>query len=332
MIALAPFAIALASLAAVAAWAFVRFRAAGLFRRLAMASFPFSQVAIVATLCAFAATSGARPSFSLAVSCVGVACAVADAALLRSVAIAGERELEEERARFLKEELVEQEGRLAGARAEACRAEELRRGFDARLREVERELRYGDPAAVVRSLGEAGGALGGSSRRYCAHPIVDAIVATKARALEDSGVTTSFRLDVPADLPFSDVDMCALFSNVLDNALHACQAIVPERRFVEVRARSASGLFALEARNARAEAAGEDAGAAVGWRVQGDAPAEAATVSKPRGRGMAEHGWGLAIVDDIARRYGGTVEVAAEPGLFRTTVVLPLGGGRLSRS
>lgn len=315
MTALFPFAIALASLAAVAAWAFARFRAAGLSRRLAVVLFPLSQAAIVATLCAFAATSDAGLPFSLAASCAGVACAAADAALLRALIVVGERELQEERARFLREELAEQEGRLASARAEARRAEELRQGFEARLRDVERELRDGSPAAVARSLDEAGGALGGGSRRLCAHRVVDAVVATKARAFEDSGVPASFRLDVPPDLPFSNVDMCALLSNVLDNALRACGAVAPERRFVEVRARTAAGLFVLEVRNARAEGAGADDGA------------QAAS----RGRGLAEHGWGLAIVADVARRSGGTLETAAESGSFRTTVVLPLAGGRPAR-
>lgn len=341
MIALLSFALALAVLCAVAVWAFVRFREVGFLRRAAMALLPLSQAAIVATLCAFAVASDLDVAFFLALSlgssCAGVACAVVDVALFRDAAVAGERELEEERARFLEEELVEQKGRLAGARAEADCAEELRRGFEDRLRDVERELRERDSSKLARSLDEARDALGAGARRYCAHRIADAIVATKAREFEGAGIAATFRLDVPPDLPYSNVDVCALFSNVLDNALHACEKVGHDARFVEARARAASGLFVLEVRNARAESserlrsgAGEcaDAGAEAiaeasahaGEREQAHERADA----RPEAHGLAERGWGLVIVADIARRHNGTLETAEEPGAFRTTVILPL--------
>ncbi len=341
MIVLLSFALVLVALCSVAVWTFIRFREAGLLRRAAMALLPLSQAAIVATLCAFAVTSDLDAAFSLALSlgssCAGVACAIVDVALFGGAAVAGERELEEERARFLEEELVEQEGRLVGARAEADRAEELRQGFEDRLCDVERELREGDSSKLVRSLDDARDALGAGVRRYCAHRIADAIIATKAREFEDAGIAATFRLDVPSDLPYSNVDVCALFSNVLDNALHACEQVEPGSRFVEARARAASGLFVLEVRNARAgsavstdsnERSESPARLRQGSGERADAGAEAGAHAndreQARGRGLVEHGWGLVIVADIARRHDGTLETAEEPGAFRTTVILPL--------
>ena len=59
----------------------------------------------------------------------------------------------------------------------------------------------------------------------------------KARAASDSGVRFRAELDIPADIQLPGVELCAVFSNLLDNALNACAQSPDGQRRVEATAR-----------------------------------------------------------------------------------------------
>lgn len=143
-------------------------------------------------------------------------------------------------------------------------------------------------------------------RRLCENETADIVLSAKAQAMEQAGVNARFGVSLPKELPLAPTDLCALLGNALDNALEAaCRT--PEG-WVSVRARADKGLLML--------------------RVENSAPG--LPVREKNGRfattkaDKSAHGFGLAGMEEIARRCGGTLEAKAEEGRFALTVCIPL--------
>ena len=94
--------------------------------------------------------------------------------------------------------------------------------------------------------------------------------------------------------------------NALDNALEAARQ-TPEG-WVSVRARADKGLLMLQVENS-----------APGLPVR-EKNGRFATTKADK----SAHGFGLAGMEEIARRCGGTLEAKAEEGRFALTVCIPL--------
>ena len=57
--------------------------------------------------------------------------------------------------------------------------------------------------------------------RYCQDPVVNAVLSMKESVMEQKGIQFQVKVDIPAKLPFEKVEICAIFGNVLDNAIEA---------------------------------------------------------------------------------------------------------------
>lgn len=187
--------------------------------------------------------------------------------------------------------------------------------LEANARQISRlgdQLR-GQLEAARQSISEsdlprAGGALDRASRQlkavqstYCAHPVIDAVLADKARRCEAEHVRLELSLDLPPELPQDGPALCSLFGNLLDNAVEACIRLPEDERVIRCRAGCRGGYLVVEAENPLPPPLDE-----------------AARQSRVRaGRGL-----GLEILSGIARRYGGEVETQQRDGRFQVTVWL----------
>ena len=117
-----------------------------------------------------------------------------------------------------------------------------------------------------------------------------------------AGLTADFTVSLSKELPLSDVDLCALLGNALDNAMEAAQQA--EDKTVTLRCRESKGLFMLRVENAYA----------------GERSPDLATTKADR----SSHGFGLAGMREIAERLGGSLETRAAGGRFQLVVCLPL--------
>ena len=138
---------------------------------------------------------------------------------------------------------------------------------------------------------------------------MDVVLASKAAALEEAGLTGEFQVSLPEQMDIPAPELCALLGNALDNAIEG--AAGAEDRTVRLRARADKGLLMLRVENAlgRPVKRGPD-GAFVTTKGEREA-----------------HGFGLAGMEEIARRRGGSLEAKAEGGRFQLTVCMPLDGG-----
>ena len=136
---------------------------------------------------------------------------------------------------------------------------------------------------------------------------LDAILSSKVSIARKNNIEVNCTAKVPQDLKVSDVHLCAIVGNLMDNAIEACEKItdgtVP--RFIRIYI----GLF----------------------KSQLYISVSNSTCEKHRRRlselvtsKLGEHGFGLRRIDKLAEKYDGYVNRKNEPGIFATEVMLPV--------
>ncbi len=60
---------------------------------------------------------------------------------------------------------------------------------------------------------------------YCENPAVNAAVSHYANLAEQSGIPTEIRLDIPANLNIDSLELCMAVSNLMENAIQACERL-----------------------------------------------------------------------------------------------------------
>lgn len=236
---------------------------------------------------------------------MGLLCVPVDFALYYVLTVAEKQREAKERVRLLEEQqkaLEEQQRRLD---VEAAKASKVQAEVVAELESILADLDARDDASTDLDFGKVLSIMDSTGRRVCRHHVVGALLASKQEEAQEAGVEVDFDLDVPDDLPFSDTELCAVFSNLFDNAANAC-AQVPEgeRRFIEMKAYSRDAFFIVDVVNSCSKA----------------------QMKRERRRDtlFSEHGWGLSIIQAIAERHGGMLETDQQGNRFHTTVAMSL--------
>ena len=142
---------------------------------------------------------------------------------------------------------------------------------------------------------------------------LDAILSSKVSIARKNNIEVNCTAKVPSDLKISDVHLCAIVGNLMDNAIEACEKMkgAPEGvspaipRFIRVYI----GLFKRQLYISVTNSTNEKKRRRVSELV----------TSK-----LGEHGFGLRRIDKIVEKYDGYVNRKNEPGVFATEVMLPL--------
>ena len=131
---------------------------------------------------------------------------------------------------------------------------------------------------------------------YCAVPIINAILNEKNRLCEQHQIDLIADLFFPSDLHVDDVMLCSLFSNLLDNAIHAVEEMDPGKRWIRISAIMEGGFLVVKTRNPSGK-------------------------PEPVRRG---HGKGTVILREIAEMYGGMYQTEYRDGIFTAVVNIEL--------
>ena len=131
---------------------------------------------------------------------------------------------------------------------------------------------------------------------YCAVPIINAILNEKNRLCEQNQIDLIADLSFPSDLHVDDVMLCSLFSNLLDNAIHAVKDMDPGKRWIRISAIMEGGFLVVKTRNPSGK-------------------------PEPVKRG---HGKGTVILREIAEMYGGTYQTEYREQIFTSLVSMEL--------
>lgn len=79
--------------------------------------------------------------------------------------------------------------------------------------------------------------------------ILDTLLEQKREKAESKAIEFRIQTDRIGELPFSDIEICTLFSNLLDNAIEACEKIEGDRRWIEIHITRKSGMLYLTISN-----------------------------------------------------------------------------------
>ncbi len=314
----------LAAMSIAAAVLFRRFEHLTAFQRVAFSLFPLSQIACTAALLLATIAFRTSPWIVVAGSVLGIACIPVDALLFKALAEAERRDVVRERARLLEDQVgVQKSGAEELMRATAI-AREIRFEAASSFRRIDGLLAQRAARESERTMDDVVALAGSKSLRLCDHDALDALVNMKKRELEREGVEVTCVLRVPRAIPVSSAELCALFANLLDNALSACRSVPEKERAVSLRASVQGPYLVIDMRNAVSPEAA--AGRALG---SPDLKEPTRHIRLAHGRtsegSIAEHGWGTSVVELVAERYDGAVTFESEGGWFRTSVMLHLG-------
>lgn len=67
--------------------------------------------------------------------------------------------------------------------------------------------------------------------RYCANPALNALFGYYWDIAESSGIKTDWKIELPEPLTVSELDMAALFGNIMENAIYACASLPEGQRY-----------------------------------------------------------------------------------------------------
>lgn len=139
--------------------------------------------------------------------------------------------------------------------------------------------------------------------RYCDNITVNAAVSYYAALAEGRRIRCDLRLDIPEKLPFSELALCMALSNLMENAIHACEKLdSQEERFLCVRA-VYTGQLILEVENP----------------YSGEVLLNEDGYPTAREEG---HGWGGESVRAFASENGGELLYQVEHGIFNVRLLI----------
>ncbi len=134
--------------------------------------------------------------------------------------------------------------------------------------------------------------------------MADAILNSKLQSAEKLKVALNVKANIPEKLPLSDVELCAVMGNLLDNAIEACVSLSENERFMRIYIGQLKGQFYMSVQNS------------------------AGKVKKQNGEYLStkegEHGYGLFRIDRVAKKYSGYVNRQNEEGVFATEILIPI--------
>ncbi len=135
--------------------------------------------------------------------------------------------------------------------------------------------------------------------------VVDAVINNKAHYAQGKDITISFSGNVP-DISVSSQDLCLIFSNLIDNAIEACEK-TGGNRYIDVESGLRQSFFVLSISNPCASA-----------------PVKRNGIIKTTKKEKSLHGIGLKNVSVTAEKYGGALITDYSNGTFCADVRLPV--------
>lgn len=259
--------------------------------------FPLSQLVLLWRLTMQILATGHINPWGLVAAALFLLCVGTDILLFKTLRQSTQHEISVKRQQLMEHSLAAQRQRGEALRQEAEQAAGIRLELTARLEKAAELLhrrQWEDTCRCMDSAAE----LYPTPERYCAHPVADAILTEKLALCQKENIPVDCRLQIPANLPLSGAELCAVLANLLDNAMAACRTLPQEKRQIEIWGRVTGGFLLLRFCNPLPEPAPQPTG----------------------GERLDRHGWGLSIVRQIAERHAGRLTAEGDKTQFVATV------------
>ena len=135
--------------------------------------------------------------------------------------------------------------------------------------------------------------------------MVDAILNGKLNIAAQNEIPVNAKAKIPDGTPVSDIDLCVIIGNLLDNAIEENKRLAQDDRFIRVYLGRKNTQFYLSVTNAAGKKQAKSG----------------ARFSSSKG---ADHGFGLSRVEAVVKKYGGYFSADSEDGGFTAELLIPL--------
>ena len=139
---------------------------------------------------------------------------------------------------------------------------------------------------------------------YCGNPAVNALLNFYTHVASQNQIALTLRISLPEQLPVSDVDLCNMLGNILENAVLACQKT--SNRFIQltVQEENHSQLYIVAVNSFDGKVRQKD--------------------SRYLSTNRSGNGLGLSSVTSTAESYGGTAQFEHDEKCFYSSIAIPL--------
>lgn len=165
----------------------------------------------------------------------------------------------------------------------------------------------GDLDSIRTHLSEYGQRLAESTPvQYCSNAALNALFGYYREMAESEKIRTDWKIELPEPLTVSELDMAALFGNIMENAIYACTSLPEEERYFNLTAeiRHGSNLYIVSTNS-------------FDGKVRKGKNGYCST--KHSGRGT-----GLISIAAAAEKYGGSAQVCNSEKEFFVDVVMKI--------
>lgn len=131
--------------------------------------------------------------------------------------------------------------------------------------------------------------------------MADAILNSKLSIAAKNEITVKAEAKIPVSLSVSELDLCIIIGNLLDNAIDACMELPVEKRLIRIYMEMKGNFLYLALTN-----------------TSGGKKKKNFRSTKGEG-----HGFGISRMDAVVEKYGGYITRASEDEAFSTEVLLP---------
>ena len=185
---------------------------------------PASQVAVVALTYAAARVGLIMEASALAVAALSLVCVALDVRVVRALVEAEGADAARQRVQAAQEQLSAQREHLRTLARAQGEASELRGRTAGMFAAVAAALARGERDRALEMLREGEELAASPVRVPCANPVAAALLSAKAARCDALGVAWRCSCELPERLGFPSAELCALLSNLLDNAIEAARA------------------------------------------------------------------------------------------------------------
>lgn len=133
---------------------------------------------------------------------------------------------------------------------------------------------------------------------------VDAILNSKLSLAMKNDIDLNYKATVPKKLKVSDIDLCVILGNLIDNAIEACEKMEKDK-FIRLYIGTFQKQLYISVSNSTNEVVRK---------------LDEEYITTKRGN----HGHGLKRINLEVEKYGGYINRKNEPGIFVTEIMLPL--------
>lgn len=147
-----------------------------------------------------------------------------------------------------------------------------------------------------------------NSLTFCNNSTINAVINCKLAKIRSLSIDFQYHISLAQEITLTNTDLCALFSNFLDNAIEACEKITSSPRYITLDVKAEKGLLIIEVKNSCLQESSETQDL--------NTLKSNSNFLRTSKKDSHNHGYGLRSIQEVVNRYHGSMELKREKDVF----------------